>query len=774
MSKTLLYPMTVSAKILKAPLNVPALKGEPFKKDATLEAGVHVHWALPDSLTASKLLPDKGTKAAIFPGVPDLWLVVRFNPGASSATPLAKRTWSSWVVDSIANTFTPLAQWTPPSRNSSQVHTFAGVLPNAASVGHSGWGVWDMAGSGVFDPAMAAYYPESRHRLGFWDKLDGIADKNKGNVSYLVVGWFSNDQQDPLSVAHDAGAVLNHWQAASATQMRATADIAVPVNLSTSAAKPPVWDVNIQQKAPVAAPQLRVDAYNRRAARSGTIQSRIQQTNAMKMAFPQVTATGPSSWVEAAASSHLTYLARHTVCHGAVVAVPLAGSNTVPVKIKTENVKLYPNVKRAMADVASKSADPTQVDALEMLLGDLESQKYSTGGVVDMPGAAHAFTFQSVPGKAKSYARIDVEQQLALVQRAPNFSLMQSPVLSNRSASGYWPQMQARSASSYQKSRLSEKLDLTIFQPPVMAGAGPTKAQKDQFAKNVRDAFEKAKTNAQGKGITLDPRRIRVQDSRTNARSLKLGATSDDAGSDAAGWWLDIQDDEALGYLLESTSGARVSMPSENNLHHIPGPRWYRPWSPQVVLTNIGRSYKFGFDTRFRADGKVQTRLAGDTIVSMTVGKQTSVAGRDLVATPQLFSAPGLPSEVVSLVRETLLLDTESAGVMSSAGGGSQAEYTNAIRGIWLTRDARFDDDALKAIDIDGEVPSPLAITPWQEPFDPLFIDTSYSHPHSALDAWQLAPSAVELSPTGPGSTSPAAGQVETCCKSDPWSLRPL
>jgi hypothetical protein len=107
-------------------------------------------------------------------------------------------------------------------------------------------------------------------------------------------------------------------------------------------------------------------------------------------------------------------------------------------------------------------------------------------------------------------------------------------------------------------------------------------------------------------------------------------------------------------------------MPFVGNLYDIPGPRWYRPWAPQVVLSNIGRSYKFGHNSRFRPDKKVQTRVSGNTLVSMTVSSLHLVFGSDILANPLDLNIAGVPSVVASLVRETLLLDTESAGTMAS------------------------------------------------------------------------------------------------------------
>src|ERR1700761_2812357 len=191
MANTLLYHITVSAKVVRSAAKVPSLHGAPFNRDATLEAGIHVHWALPDALTAATVIQGKGTKELVFPAVPDLWLVVRFNAGVSSSTPTARRTWNAWVVDSIHQNVTPLNRWTPPTdRDATKVHTFAGVLPDAGVVGHAGSGLWDTDpavhpdGATTFDPAMAAYYPESRQRFGFYDSLSDLTNKTTGNVSY--------------------------------------------------------------------------------------------------------------------------------------------------------------------------------------------------------------------------------------------------------------------------------------------------------------------------------------------------------------------------------------------------------------------------------------------------------------------------------------------------------------------------------------------------------------------------------------------------------------
>src|SRR5690606_14273366 len=84
MPQSLLVPMHLEAKVLTAAVNVPRLDGDPFNEEDMLEKGIHLHWALPDALTRARFLQTSSGKQTLFPGVPDLWLVVRFNPPPAS------------------------------------------------------------------------------------------------------------------------------------------------------------------------------------------------------------------------------------------------------------------------------------------------------------------------------------------------------------------------------------------------------------------------------------------------------------------------------------------------------------------------------------------------------------------------------------------------------------------------------------------------------------------------------------------------------------------
>ena len=271
------------------------------------------------------------------------------------------------------------------------------------------------------------------------------------------------------------------------------------------------------------------------------------------------------------------------------------------------------------------------------------------------------------------------------------------------------------------------------------------------------------------------------RDSRSNARSLGLGQTTDNSGSDAAGWWIDVTQPEQWAALLVTTQDATVSELSPANTYAMPGPRWYRSWSPQVVLSDVGRTYKFGYDTRFRADRKVEVRLSGNTVSRITVGQYGAVAGADILGSTQMLAHAALPSTILSLATESVLFDPESSGSMAAVVSGAaspsrlnpvlssdvrpnpprakaQADFGSAIQALWFARDSAFDASALKSVQVLGQQPSPVAVTPWQEPFDPVFLDSNYSHLRSDLSNWKVNEGDADFSVV---SASAVTGQPE-------------
>ena len=167
-----------------------------------------------------------------------------------------------------------------------------------------------------------------------------------------------------------------------------------------------------------------------------------------------------------------------------------------------------------------------------------------------------------------------------------------------------------------------------------------------------------------------------MQDYRKNAQPTPQGRSVDGLGPDQAGWWIDMGDENApidivnnplhatLAELRRSVGGARLYMPDASNLFEVPGPRWYRPWAPHLVVFGAKRSYRHGFDGRFRLDGHLTTRVSGESMIGLRVGRATVLA-KDLVTSTAALATAGLPAVVSELVQEHLLSDAENAPIMA-------------------------------------------------------------------------------------------------------------
>jgi hypothetical protein len=761
----------VSAKVVRDQTAVPSLPGAVFNRDAVLEKGIHVHWALPDSLTRAKLLPKGGANVARFPGVPDVWLVIRFNPGPPIEQVNAKRSWRAWVVDSIAGTAVPLASWVAPLRDPALIHTVAGVLPSGTGQGYPGWGLWSAAGP-AFDPAVAAYYPASRHRLGFYDS--GADLSGSGKVSYVVIGWFGDRGHDPLHVAKDRLGLLNDWHVAHHLSAAAYVDTGTStVRPGTSATKPnfAVQSITVQQ---TELPPGKQAAFAKAAAKGGTPAALQAQTAAMKAGFP----------VSQAASQAVTDMVATArgpvdlILHGSCVEVPLGGATTSAAPIHTTDIRLFPTVRRAMAEVAAaETGSAEQVDAVEMMLDDLESMKSSLAGVLDMPGMAHAATFQNVPGRSRWYARLEIHPAKPLWQSANQFDVISTAMGPGLQATGHWPPMALRSIAHTQQWMLATYAPALLYHAPPVPPPQLTETEFGPWREKVRKAFTDTKAATT---TPIHPTLMQIVDRRSDAQSGTTGHVAGRGGSDGSGWWIDISEgeagDAALNELLRCVGKGKVVLPNVDNLLEIPGTRWNRPWSPQLVLFGVGRSYKFGFDSRFRTDGFTTSRQSGETLTSMAVGSHPRVFGKDILDKPaELFAKAGVPPEARAIIQEALLLDTESTTVMARLASSrtapretllaTQKQMKSAVRGLWLSRDTELvaaSKPKLDAINASGTFPSNIAISPWQDPRDPVFIDVSYAHPFSTLESdWTLEQDHVEMAPNGAQAANPPAGQVE-------------
>lgn len=196
-----------------------------------LEAGVHLHWELPEFFKRGQADSDLGT--IVFPHAPTRWLVVR----SLSVYDQAKGGYgaprqASWVVESDYVT----AQLRPDQYNITRAaisvplkapdgttpYMYMGRVVDAASWNPAGENPADylphytgpggtplyLTSVGFTGAAFSGYYPDCRSVFGFWDSFADVSDVYAAitqnnpvrfRASYTVIGWLPDAASDPLS-----------------------------------------------------------------------------------------------------------------------------------------------------------------------------------------------------------------------------------------------------------------------------------------------------------------------------------------------------------------------------------------------------------------------------------------------------------------------------------------------------------------------------------------------------------------------------------------------
>src|ERR1700674_2129138 len=154
--------------------------------------GVHLHWKLPSALTRAR---GRSTKAT-FLFTPNRWMVVRLL--ASAADTAAPPKLSAWIVESdfmdpITGT-SPFAN--PNTSQSGRVETT--MLGRSVAIeqweGEPG-GEMFLKPTGLADVTFTVFQPGIENVFSFHD---ATAFPDNTLLTYLVAGWYSDPQHDPL------------------------------------------------------------------------------------------------------------------------------------------------------------------------------------------------------------------------------------------------------------------------------------------------------------------------------------------------------------------------------------------------------------------------------------------------------------------------------------------------------------------------------------------------------------------------------------------------
>ena len=213
-----------------------SIAADPFENpNLHLPPGVHLHWALPDGLIQGDHT-DEGTR---FETVPNRWLITRL-----AADP-DKTVQKQWVVESDylhpedSKSHAVIVPHQPnPSKGEYACYRHLGrqlLLEVWKGVGNNGEYVprltalgfepdtversslrenepttdvestisigWEQSGQGIVyrEPSFAAYYPNCYSVFGAYDSIKaGEAQIDLTGITYEVVGWYSDINQDPI------------------------------------------------------------------------------------------------------------------------------------------------------------------------------------------------------------------------------------------------------------------------------------------------------------------------------------------------------------------------------------------------------------------------------------------------------------------------------------------------------------------------------------------------------------------------------------------------
>lgn len=159
---------------------------EPFAEGKPRPPGVHLHWAMPDSLLSGELREvEAGSRNRLgLPALPDRWVVMRIAVPRRGGDRAAVR---GWMIEADTTRIVPLENWPD-----------AAVQPTGKTVPPE-----ELTGSvgGTFN--WTAVYDAVANRFSFHDPLDDLAELPGGGAlgntgSYVVAGWWSKAELDPL------------------------------------------------------------------------------------------------------------------------------------------------------------------------------------------------------------------------------------------------------------------------------------------------------------------------------------------------------------------------------------------------------------------------------------------------------------------------------------------------------------------------------------------------------------------------------------------------
>ncbi len=179
----------------------------------TPEAGIHLHWFLPEAF--GRGIQKEGRLT--FPRIPNRWLVrrIRYLVDGQACVGVDNNVQvDGWVIESdflygvtkdnrntLATTNVGILRLGPASNNKLLFDRIGKQTPVALWKEENQAYRFELTVLGAGSPEFSAHYPACKNVLGFYDPapLETLDTTKKWQVSYLVQGWCSDPSQDLLN-----------------------------------------------------------------------------------------------------------------------------------------------------------------------------------------------------------------------------------------------------------------------------------------------------------------------------------------------------------------------------------------------------------------------------------------------------------------------------------------------------------------------------------------------------------------------------------------------
>ncbi len=383
-------PMLVAGASGKTAKNAEDGMPDPFDAGAPREAGVHMHWAMPDALLRGsfKKADDGASNRLALPPLPDRWVVLRLVLPRGASQPVI----TGWVIEADRAVAVPLASWSEGSSVSQSATPAGATVSREQLTGTVGGAVsW----SGVYDAVL--------NRFAFHDPLADLATLAPQGVdedcaAYVVAGWWSDPVLDPLDKARSNDSLhemldrmrwrlLYEWGDAAWSQQQDAAQAELRRALGLTSTDRWSGTRPVAHAAP-------------RAAAVGTPFVPIDKTFLSKQEHVTVSAFASEAIDRYVAPA---WQLRSSLLHGAIYGVPVRGAPTLDRRPAAAGVGVALGLHDddLLAAFAAAQATPDQRRATERLIAAFTAQKVNrlgaADGAVELEEHEHAVAFASLP-----------------------------------------------------------------------------------------------------------------------------------------------------------------------------------------------------------------------------------------------------------------------------------------------------------------------------------------------------------------------------------------